>query len=182
MKEVNVGSDLERASDVATIFEENFDYVWGTLRRLGVGPSDVEDLAHEVFVRVHRRLGDFDYRRPLRAWLFGIALRVASEHRKLARHRREVIGLPVEPTASAPSAVECIEADEDRMLVEKALESVELDRRAVLLMHDVDEMPVPAIAEALGIPLGTGYSRLRMAREDLAAAVTRLSRQRRKRP
>jgi RNA polymerase sigma-70 factor, ECF subfamily len=164
--------------DLGAMFDDHFDYVWGSLRRLGVRPSDVEDLVHEVFLRVHRRLADYDPSRPIRPWLFGFVFRVASDHRRLARHRVEVLGLTVEAVAPAPSAQQRVEDDEQRALVEEALDTVDLDRRAVLLMHDVDEVPIPAVAQALGIPAGTAYSRLRMAREDLAAALTRLGRKR----
>ncbi|MGO9711276.1 MAG: RNA polymerase sigma factor [Polyangiaceae bacterium] len=160
------------------MFDEHFDYVWGSLRRLGVRPSEIEDQVHEVFLRVQRHLGDYDPSRPAKPWLFGFAFRVASDHRRLARHRVEVLGASIEAADSTRSAEECLEADEQRAWVEEALEALDLDRRAVLLMHDVDEIPIPAVAEALGIPSGTAYSRLRMAREDLASALTRVSKKR----
>jgi RNA polymerase sigma-70 factor (ECF subfamily) len=160
--------------DLGAIFEEHFDYVWNRLRRLGVREADLEDLVHEVFVKVHGHTADYDPSRPIRAWLFGFAFRVAADQRRLARHRMEVLGSSVEPIDPMRRADDRLEADEERALVQAALDGVELDRRAVLLMHDVDEVPVPAIARELGIPVGTAYSRLRLAREDLSAAVTRL--------
>jgi RNA polymerase sigma-70 factor (ECF subfamily) len=161
--------------DLRVIFEEHFDHVWNTLRRLGVHQADLEDLAHEVFLRVHARLDDFDAARPIRPWLCGFALRVAAEHRRLARHRIEVFGSPVEALDPVPPADERIHAGERRALVEAALAALDFDRRAILVLHDVDEIPVPEIARGLGIPLNTAYSRLRVAREELAAALKRLS-------
>jgi RNA polymerase sigma-70 factor (ECF subfamily) len=163
-----------RQPDLGALFDEHFDYVWGALSRLGVRPSDLEDQVHEVFLRVQRRLADYDTSRPVKPWLFGFVFRVASDHRRLARHRVEVIGARAEAIAPAPSALESMEANEERVVVEEALDAVDLDRRAVLIMHDVDDVPIPAVAHALGIPVGTAYSRLRAAREDLAADVTRL--------
>jgi RNA polymerase sigma-70 factor (ECF subfamily) len=165
--------------DLGAMFDEHFDYVWDTLRRLGVRTSDLEDQVHEVFLRVGRRLRDYDTRRPVKPWLFGFAFRVASDHRRLAQHRVEVLGTEVEAVAPAQSALEGMEAHEEREIVDRALDTVDLDRRAVLVMHDVDDVPIPTVAQALGIPVGTAYSRLRMAREDLATAVTRLRRRRR---
>jgi len=162
--------------DLGQIFEEHFDYVWNRLRRLGVREADLEDLVHEVFIKVHAHLGDFDTSRPIRPWLFGFAYRVAADHRRLARHRVELLGSGIESVDPAPSADAQIEADEERSLVEAALDRVELDRRAVLVLHDVDEVPVPAIARELGIPVPTAYSRLRLAREELMTAVNRLRR------
>jgi RNA polymerase sigma-70 factor (ECF subfamily) len=160
--------------DLGAIFEEHFDYLWNRLRRLGVREADLEDLVHEVFIKVHAHLTEYDPSRPIRPWLFGFAFRVAADHRRLARHRVEVLGSSAEPIDASRPADARMEADEERALVDAALEHVELDRRAVLLLHDIDEVPVPAIAQELGIPVPTAYSRLRLAREELTAAVTRL--------
>ena len=54
------------------------------------------------------------------------------------------------------------------------MESVELDCRAVMVMHELEGHSVPHIAEVLGIPLNTAYSRLRLARAEFAKAVARL--------
>jgi RNA polymerase sigma-70 factor, ECF subfamily len=160
--------------DLGAIFDEHFDYVWATLRRLGVRDADREDLVHEVFLKVHSRLSDYDPTRPLRPWLFGFAYRVAIDHRRLARHRVEVLGEPADARAATLDADERVAAIERRELLIKALDTLDLDHRAVLVMHDLDETPMPQIAEMLGIPLNTGYSRLRLARQHVAAAATRL--------
>jgi len=159
---------------MGSIFDEHFDYVWNALRRLGVRESDLEDLSHEVFLKVHTRLDDYDACRPLRPWLFGFAYRVASDHRRLARHRLEVLGAPVEAVDPVRPADERIQANEEQALVDTALAEMDFNRRAVLIMHDVEELPVPAIARELGVPVNTAYSRLRLARAELAAAVERL--------
>lgn len=165
--------------DLSAIFDQHFDYVWNTLYRLGVRAADLEDLAHEVFLKVHARLDDYDEERPIRPWLFGFAYRVASDHRRLARHRVEVLGLAVDPVDPVRPADETVHAGEERELVAAALEMIAIERRAVLLLHDAEEVPVPAIARELGIPVNTAYSRLRIARTELAAAVTMLRKRRR---
>jgi RNA polymerase sigma-70 factor (ECF subfamily) len=167
------------APDLSVIFDQHFDYVWNTLYRLGIRASDLEDLAHEVFLKVHARLKDYDAERPIRPWLFGFAYRVAADHRRLARHRVEVFGSSVEPVDPVRPADESVEADEERRLVAAALETIVLDRRAVLILHDAEDVPIPAIARELGIPVNTAYSRLRIARAELAAAVTMLRKRRR---
>lgn len=162
------------ALDLREIFDAHFDYVWTTLRRLGVRDSDLEDVAHEVFIKVHARLTDYDRSRPIRPWLFGFAFRVAADHQRLARHRVEVLGLTSEPVDAARRPDQQMEADDERRLVEAALECVEMERRAVLLMHDADDVPIPEVARALEINVNTAYSRLRLARRDLAEAIERL--------
>jgi RNA polymerase sigma-70 factor (ECF subfamily) len=156
------------------VYDAEFPYVWNALRRLGVQDRDIEDLCHDVFVIVFRNLAAYDTRRPIRPWLFGIAFRVASDYRRSARHRREVPGERELP-CPAPRADEVMLRRERQRLVVRALEALELDRRAVFVMHDIDGHVMPDIAAALGVPLNTAYSRLRLARADFAAAVARLT-------
>lgn len=155
------------------VYDAELAYVWHTLRRLGVHERDLDDLCHDVFVVVFRHLGDYDPRRPIRPWLFGIAFRVASDYRRSARFRREVTGEAREAVSSAPPADEEVAQRQRRALVAAALATLDFDRRAVLVMHDIDGHVMPEIAAALGVPLNTAYSRLRLARADFAAAVRR---------
>jgi RNA polymerase sigma-70 factor, ECF subfamily len=153
------------------IYAAEFGYVWHALRRLGTRPGDLEDLAHDVFVVVHRRLGDYEPARPLRPWLFGIAYRIVSERRRRASpppspgEMAELADPRGTPEADLASA-------ETRRALAAALEGIDLDQRAVLVLHDVDEQPVPEIARALGLSVNTVYSRLRLARQKLARALT----------
>ena len=163
--------------DFPTIYASEFAYVWKTLRRLGAPPNDVEDLTHDLFVVVHRRLPHYDPSRPLRPWLCGIAVRVLSDYRRSFRNSREVL----DPVASTPDAIdraprqdEALAVDQERTLLMRALDVLDLDRRVVLVMHDLDEVPMPEIASSLDLPLNTAYSRLRLARADVLAAVRRL--------
>jgi RNA polymerase sigma-70 factor (ECF subfamily) len=170
----DAAEELERAQ-AADIFSENCDYVWNALRRLGVPPSDLEDSMHDTFLAVFRQWGGFDRSRPLRPWLFGFALRVASEHRRRARHRFEMSEGQNETADPSPVADELLHLKQREALATRALQSIELSRRAVFIMHELDGATLAQIAEALGIPLGTATSRLRLAREDFVAQVKRLS-------
>jgi RNA polymerase sigma-70 factor (ECF subfamily) len=164
-----------RAPPFRAMFDAHFTYVWASLRRLGVADRDREDQANEVFFRVHQRLADFDPRRPVRPWLFAFAVRVASEYRKLARHRVELVEEPEAFAATGPLPDATAMHQQKRDLVVAALAELELDKRAVLILHELDETPIPEVATALGIPLGTAYSRLRAARAEFAAAARRIS-------
>jgi RNA polymerase sigma-70 factor, ECF subfamily len=171
----NVGPRPAKASlDMGAVFDEYFDYVTNTLRRLGVHEADLKDLVHEIFLKIHLRSSDYDPRRPLQSWLFGFAYRVAADHRRLARHRLEVIGQPGDAVSAEQPADELIEERQDRALALEALEAVEVERRAVLILHDLDEVPIREIAETLGILPNTANSRLRRARIEFAAAAKRL--------
>jgi RNA polymerase sigma-70 factor (ECF subfamily) len=165
---------VETTVTFSTLYKDEFSYVWRTLRRLGVPDRDLPDVTHDFFVVVFRQLQAYDRSRPLRPWLFGIAFRVVSDHRRTARYAREVLQDPPEIPDHAPGADDHVAAARARRQVQKVLDALDLERRAVFVMHDLDETPVPEIATALGIPLATAYSRLRLAREDVAAAIRRL--------
>jgi RNA polymerase sigma-70 factor (ECF subfamily) len=181
LEEGSVISDsLEPAiPDLREVFEEHADHVGNSLRRLGVRDADVPDLVQEVFVVVHRILPDYDTSRPMWPWLFGIVYRTAAAYRRKAF--REVLddgALAADRADSSKNVEEAMRKGEDRELVVAALQHVELTRRAVFVMADIDDVPVPEIASALGIGVNTAYSRLRLAREDFRTAATRLLKQR----
>jgi RNA polymerase sigma-70 factor (ECF subfamily) len=160
---------------MGALFDEHVGYLWNLLRRLGVREADLEDLVHDVFLKIYLHSAEYDPSRPLRPWLFGFAHRVAADYRRRMRHRVEVLDVR-DVAGSERPADERMVADERSSLVREALQSVDLDRRAVFILHDLEEVPVPEIAAALGIPLNTAYSRLRLARSEFAAAATRLRR------
>ena len=170
----NAGSSSATIDVCFEAYQREVNYLLGSLRRLGVPSADLEDVAHEVFLVMHRRWEDYDHQRPLRPWLFGIAFRVAAAQRR--RGAREVPSDAHEAEAFGTAPDDAAAAGETRGLLLKALAYLPLERRAVLLMHDVDEMPMREIAEQLELPLFTAYSRLRKARKELDAALQRLQR------
>ncbi len=155
-------------------YQRELDYLMRTLRRLGVDSEDVEDLAQEVFLVLRRTWHVYDPTRALKPYLFGIAFRVAASYRR--KRWREVPLAVIEGPGNAPTPDRELEANQARALVLAALQRVPLPRRAVLVMHDIDEVPVQDVAATLSIPLFTAYSRLRKARRELEAAVTHVQR------
>ena len=153
-------------------FQKELDYVYRTLRRLGTAASEVDDLAQEVFLALRRCWNDYDQDRPLRPFLFGISFRIASAYER--KRRREVAFGVVEVGDMGPGPDDALQNKQARALVLAALERIPLPRRAVLVMHDIDDVPVSEVAAALDIPLFTVYSRLRKARRELEAAIRRM--------
>jgi RNA polymerase sigma-70 factor (ECF subfamily) len=153
-------------------FQKELDYVYRTLRRLGTAPSEIDDLAQEVFLALRRCWDDYDPTRPLRPFLFGISFRIASAYER--KRRREVAFGIVEVGDTGPGPDDALQSKQARALVIAALERIPLPRRAVLVMHDIDDVPVSQVAAVLDIPLFTVYSRLRKARRELEAAIRRM--------
>jgi len=159
-----------------SVFNEELTFVWNSLRRFGIPDKDLEDVGHEVFLVVHRLLGEYDPSRPLRPWLFAIAFRCASDFRRGARHRHEVLtGETHDPADPGERADDALVAAEESNLARRALLSVPEERRAVVILHDFENVAMQDVADAFSIPLKTAYSRLRTGREELVASAKRLA-------
>jgi len=154
------------------LFDAHHDFVWRSLVHLGVSTAHVDDAVQEVFLVVHRRLGDYDPATPMRGWLWGIARHVAHNARRgdarEARKRARVAELPP-PTAAHDASAS------DRELVLAALAQLDDPLREVLLLCDVEGFSAPELGMALGLSPNTISSRLRIARERFARAVTDLT-------
>lgn len=157
------------------VFEDVFSrlgrFVWRALRYLGVAEADLDDACQEVFLVVHRRLNDFEGRSSLRSWVYGITLRVAADYRKSAyvRRRRAHSDAPV-PEEQAPCALGQAEA---RQLLQRALDALDDDKRTVLVLHELEGFSIPEVAELVGCPVQTAYTRLHAARERVEREVRR---------
>ena len=158
--------------ELSALYTRELPFVWRSVRRLGVPARDLPDVVHDVFVTVLRNLWKFDPTRELRPWLFGVLVRVVSDHQRLARHHRETFDAPAEPVDRAPRPDENAELLERWRLIDRALAAVDLPHRAVLILHDFEGHDGPEIARALGIRHKTVYSRLRKARERFVTAAT----------
>jgi RNA polymerase sigma-70 factor, ECF subfamily len=156
-------------------FLRELDYIHRTLRRLGAARSEADDLAQDVFVALQKCWKVYDPRRPLRPYLFGIALRIAGAHHRKCNRTVPSGIIEIAPTDAGPE--NALQTKQARALVLAALEHVPLPRRAVLVMYDLDEIPARDIASVLGIPTFTVYSRLRKARHEMGVAVRRLTRE-----
>jgi len=159
--------------DFTAVFREHAPSIHRALRRLGVSEADAPDVLQDVFVVVHNKLGAFEGRSQLRTWIYGIALRVASDHRKSAYVRRErpTDQIP-ERAGSAPELKE-LERREKVAMLDRALATLSPDKREVLVLFELEELPMKEVAAALECPLMTAYARLYSAREDLKKAYTR---------
>lgn len=151
-------------------YEEHFDFIWVSLRRLGVEPALLDDAAQDVFVVVHRRLHEFEFRSELKTWLFAIALRTARSYR---RQRREVEAEVEQLVGAQPSPHELLAQVEALRIMDTILASMDEERRVLLIMVELEQIAVSEAAQVLGLKLNTAYSRLRLARDDFNAQVKR---------
>jgi RNA polymerase sigma-70 factor (ECF subfamily) len=165
----------EPALEVRTIYREHGRFVWLSLQRLGIQAADLDDIAQDVFMIVHRRLDTFDGRARISTWLFGICMRVAANYRRRRRWTREVLagGFEDERPAALVGADEVLARREQREIAERALNRLEVAKRATFVMFELESLTCNEIAELMSVPVGTVYSRLHSARRQLEKSLRR---------
>src|SRR6185369_5135237 len=133
--------------------------------RLGVPQSAVDDVVQEVFVVVHRRLAAFEGRSSLKTWVYGIALRVAREHRRGVRRKSphamhpEGAADPDAVAASPDGAPDAAVARAEAVrVVNDLLEALDDEKREVFVLAELEQLAVPDIDEALAVNVNTVYS------------------------
>jgi RNA polymerase sigma-70 factor (ECF subfamily) len=159
------------------LFDAYYDVIWRSLRRLGVPAAAVDDAAQEVFMVAARRIEDIEVGRE-RAFLFGTAVRVASDERRSRARRREsvveeAIDLAADPL---PSLEELADQKHAREMLDRVLEAMPIDLRAVFVLFEMEGMTMAEIAPSLDLAPGTVASRLRRAREWFERTVQRIER------
>jgi len=165
-------------AEFRALYDEHFDFVWCSLRRLGVHEADVMDLTQKTFITAHLKLPEFERRSSLKTWLFGICQRLASDYRRSAPVRREIATEAAELdvlAASGDDLVSATDAKQRALVAEAILNKLPEPQRVVFVLFELEELSGQAIAELLDISLGTVRSRLRLARETFRREVKRLS-------
>jgi RNA polymerase sigma-70 factor (ECF subfamily) len=167
---VPAGVDAER---VAELVKMHYDLVWRLLRRLGA--PDVEDAVQRVFWVAARKFASIEVGHE-RAFLMGVATRVAADARRTTRRRRETGEEPPDGPSSAPSVEELVDRRRARQLLDRLLDRMSPDLRETFVLFEIEELSSPEIAQLLTIPVGTVASRLRRAREVFNHEVARYQR------
>jgi RNA polymerase sigma-70 factor, ECF subfamily len=159
-----------------SIYKQYFDFVWASVRRLGVNPPATDDVVQEVFVVIHSRLHTVEQPQSLRSWIYGVVRRTVSSHHR-AQRVRDASGsaLAAESTLNRapPTPFDLLEQNAQLKLLWTLLEELDEPKREVFSMAELDELTVPEIAEILVIPLNTAYSRLRAARQAFEEVLAR---------
>lgn len=158
------------------IFAEHHGFVWRALTSLGVERRDVEDALQEVFVVVHKRLHEYQEQQKVKAWLYSISVRVARDFRRKRWRQRESGGDVLPEIPGDPSQLENVANRQALELAHRLLRELPEKLSAVFLLYEVEQMPMSEVALAIGCPLQTAYSRLKIARERVLVLATRAAR------
>lgn len=155
------------------IYDQYFDFVWRCARRMGVGEKALDDAVQDVFVVVHRRLGDFEARSSIKTWLYGITRRVAKDHRRrVERKEQSLVPLDGLMESGEDPREQAARAEAARAL-QAILDTLDESKREVFVLAEMEQMTAPEISEVLSVNLNTVYSRLRTARAEFERAVER---------
>jgi RNA polymerase sigma-70 factor (ECF subfamily) len=157
----------------AEVYRDHAGFVWRVLRRLGVRRADVEDVCQDVFLIVHRKLPEFAQRSSIRTWLYGIAVRSASDYRRRAHFKREAPDAEIGDAPIDAPQPKSVADRQGRAVLDEILELLDEPKRAVFVLYELEELAMADVAEAVGCPLQTAYSRLHAARAEFEAAVKR---------
>jgi RNA polymerase sigma-70 factor, ECF subfamily len=155
----------------------HFDALWRFVRRLGIRAVDVDDVLQEVIMVLAERLASVPPSKR-KSFLFGTAFRVASEHRRKSWNTREVAAAfdEKEPESAVPGPDEQLDDARARAMLERILEALPLDVRAVFVLYEIEELTMAEIASTLGLAPGTVASRLRRGRAHFEGEVARAQR------
>lgn len=162
--------DDRSAPTLDDLYRAHADFVWRAVLRLGIPEAQAEDATHEVFLVVRRKLPEFRGDAAPTTWLYAIARGVCANLRRAhvrAERRLELAPAP----GPAPDPEDAATRSNAAALVERFLATLPEEQREVFVLSDIEGMPGPDVAAALRIPLGTAYSRLRLARKRLEAFV-----------
>jgi RNA polymerase sigma-70 factor (ECF subfamily) len=157
------------------LVEAHFDFIWRSLRGLGVPAGSADDAAQHVFLIAYQKLAEIAPDRE-RSFLFGTALGVAANARRAGARRRELCddGAMAAAADDAPNPEQLIEMKQARALLDDVLDAMEEDLRVVFVLFELEGVPTEEIAAMLGLAKGTVASRLRRAREDFRAIARRV--------
>ncbi|AKU95064.1 RNA polymerase sigma factor RpoE [Labilithrix luteola] len=155
------------------VYDRHVVFVWRTLRALGVTQSALEDAVQDVFLVVHRNLATFDGRAKVTTWLFEIARRVASTHRRTKRAGKdlpEVAEYLEDPRLTPFDEAALAEA---RVFLERLLDLLDEKQRICFTLMEFEQMTAEEVASLLGINVNTVYTRSRRARIEFDRLVKR---------
>lgn len=165
------GDSSQSPHDFDRVYRETAPFVLRSLKRL-VPMEAVDDALQDVYLTVLRRLPEFEQRSKLSTWVYGIVLRVASDHRRSQKRRlKKLDAVALEPSAPSDSPERNAQNRSAVRLLHRVLEEMREELREVLLLSDIEELPGSEVAAILELNQNTMYSRLRAARSEFESLL-----------
>jgi len=168
----SLAADLDGAfRDLVTAHEDRLYTI--ALRLLG-DPRDAEEVAQEVFLRVHRSIREFRGEAKLSTWLYAITSRLCLNRMRAPGRGRRAGEQALGRVANGhPNPGVMLEAGEIQAALHRAIAELDEERRIVVVLRDLHGLAYEEIAAALELPLNTVRSRLHRARMELKERLER---------
>lgn len=141
--------------------------------RLGVAPSDRDDLLQETFLELVKASARFDPRHSARSWIFGVATMMVRRHRRSLRRAVERVAFWKRASVTSPSPTpgELLERDQMMSRFRRAFDALSSKKRETFVLVTLEGLSGEEAARALGVPVNTVWTRLHKARLELRAAL-----------
>ncbi len=163
------------APKFADTYVKYFGFVWSMARYMGVDETALDDVVQDTFAIVYERLCTLQRPEALRSWIYGIVRRVACTHHRTRRRALIITGTVrlesdlIHPQLPTPQQL--TERSEQVELLWSLISTLDMPKREVFVLSELEEMTAPEIARVTNVPLNTVYSRLRVARQEVEAAL-----------
>lgn len=171
--EAVAGAERER---VRQLIDDHYPFIWRLLARLGVHAADVDDATQQVFMVLLTRARLTIQEGRERAFLFGIAVRVAREHRRRDQKRARQSEIDFDAMAHPGLDLESLtDQQRARELLDRLVQSIPEELRMIFILFEIEGLPAIEVAALLDIPAGTVASRLRRARQHFRQSVQQMN-------
>jgi RNA polymerase sigma-70 factor (ECF subfamily) len=156
-------------------FKAHFDSLWRLAARLGVPREHVDDVVQDVFVTANRRAAEIASGSE-RRFLISVTVKISANYRRRHRHQRDALARIEQAPQEThpPDAEQLLGQKQLRQLLEVALGALSDEQRSVFVLHELEGLQVPEIAQLLEVPVGTVASRLARARDKFSKQAARL--------
>ena len=174
LAETEIAADARAELDIDQIYAEHAEFLARVLVRLVGDGAHVDDLLQETFLVAYRKRATFDGSSAVRTWLYGIAARLAMRHRRgVARFLRALGFYADEPVRVVADPSNALERERAAALVRSVLDRMPFKQREVFVMYELEELEGAEIAELIGIPINTVWTRLHHARKRFQELMTK---------
>jgi RNA polymerase sigma-70 factor (ECF subfamily) len=175
LEQSGAAQELERAA-IRRLIDEHYAFIWRLLARLGVQANDVDDATQQVFMVLMTRERLTIQPGSERAFLFGIAVRVAREHRRRDKKRESHSDVDFESLVDPGTDIESLtDQQRAREILDKIVARIPEELRMIFILFEIEGLPAIEVAGLLAIPPGTVASRLRRARQHFQQAVQQMN-------
>lgn len=154
-------------TDVESIWRELSEKLRRFIRARVCDDATADDILHDVFLKIHKRIGQLEDSSKVQAWIFLVARNAVIDH---YRTRKETVELP-QTLVAEPSADDALEVEELRRAFRRMIEALPEPYREAIVLNEFEGLSLQEVADRLGISLSGAKSRVQRGRQQLKAML-----------